>query len=280
MTFKDYILKEALSLATGTDLELLPTPYGYNVNFTVDQESYKVSFVRIKIKPYIINAAPNNVQQNLIDANIEGDGYTVSFEGPTGWSISGIMGIKANIVYQNVIQSVKLLMQQNEVYALSFVAADDAMIPIYEKLYRQFMLPDPPVGAGFIKLTSDFYLSKKWIRDNKELLPQELLWQIVKQGRMTRSDLEQAKSSRDSQRRERAVKLRRYAPYIKKYYADRYEVFYVIGVGEIGNLKTIAKSSSGYSIKEKHERILGIPATQAQIDDFNANLPEDMKKYL
>jgi hypothetical protein len=84
------------------------------------------------------------------------------------------MGAKANSVYGGVIKAIRLLMQKETVEAIHFVHADESTIPVYDMLYRKFILPEPPQGIGFIKTgisvsgESDIYLSKAWLRANKE----------------------------------------------------------------------------------------------------------------
>lgn len=274
MNFKDWITNEALRTAVTAsteDIEFLDTLNGYTAKFLVDGNDYTVSLTKKDAAAYGLPTI-----------------WSITLKGPQGYSLVGGMGAKANLVYGGVIKAIRLLMQKETVEAIHFVHADESTIPVYDMLYRKFILPEPPQGIGFIKTgisvggEADNYLSKAWLRANKERMTPSFLWGIIHQNRQDQEIIRGIKADREERRKELINKRIIYKKYIGKYILinlwDNPEVGYVIDV-DSGYYDLKVVTSEGVNVITMDD-VVKIIKDAETIQNFKDELSPELAKYL
>jgi len=106
--------------------------------------------------------------------------WLVLLEGPSGMSLTGMAGMGANIIYKHLLMACKKLLEIEDVKGFTFTPAQPRMAPMYELFYKKFLLPEPPEGAGYVRVTYSTYLRRDVIRNlaqtgNKKELFQGML---------------------------------------------------------------------------------------------------------
>ena len=94
--------------------------------------------------------------------------YGLSFKGPRGWSTTNKAGADAFGVYKKLMVAVRAFMASHDVNGLYFTPFEPGMRTVYDNFYRVYLLPDPPVGAGFVRTAPDSYISKEWMRQHSD----------------------------------------------------------------------------------------------------------------
>lgn len=146
MNFKEYLqLVEAMTLSA-EDITLQDSLSYLKCSFRHNGDEYKV---------YMDNDDFEEIS----------DVWSVNFDGPKGVSLTGKAGAASTIIYNKMLSCVKKLFELHEVNGLIFSEADPAMVVTYDLFYRNFLRPNPPRGAGFLKVSDYLYLSKHKIRE-------------------------------------------------------------------------------------------------------------------
>ena len=148
----------------------------YEYNFTVRLEDDKVgpapSFRRVPFTVYIFKKTEVNIGRGSRNEFVRiPDTYSVEFKDKEGYRVSGKLGTKAFQVYREVMLAIRAFMEQHKVNALHFTEFDERTKPIYHMFYKSYLQPDPPRGAGFLKIASNVYVSKDYIVDNPASFP-------------------------------------------------------------------------------------------------------------
>lgn len=124
--------------------------------------------------------------------NVYGKIYEISFKGPNEHSLTGTAGTTANVIYTQLLLSVKKLMETVPVMGFSFIPAASAMRMVYQRFFEQFLKKD------FMQVGHDTYIKKDKIR---EVLAQqnnkkEFLKDIMSGRRYSRKKLQSAKEQK------------------------------------------------------------------------------------
>ena len=148
--------------------------------------------------------------------------FSIMFSGPQDFQLTGTSGVGVFAIYRKLLSCVKHFMDNHEVNALEWTPADDKMLIPYDLFYRQFLQPDPPRGAGFIRVTNDVYIKKEYIRNNKDKFPPDLSAKILGTGRAVRvaiQDVKREEAQKKAKRRTLAVLMDKtfHAPGLKQY---------------------------------------------------------------
>jgi hypothetical protein len=128
----------------------------------------------------------------------------IAFKGPKGYSTSKVAGSASSAIYSKMLGCVKKVLDNMDVNAITFNAAEPGMYVMYNLFYRNYLMPDPPAGKGFLKIDNlgvngmngrdhQMYVSKEYIQQHKEQFPeQKYLWKrmIVTAHKNTKLELE------------------------------------------------------------------------------------------
>lgn len=149
---------------SGVELQQVGINYAYD--FEYEDEVYRIDFRR---KSALVAGGTQRVPV-----------WLVLLEGPSGMSLTGEAGMGANIIYKHLLMACKKLLEIEDVKGFTFTPAQPRMAPMYELFYKKFLLPEPPQGAGFVRVTYSTYLRRDVIRDlastgNKKELFQGIL---------------------------------------------------------------------------------------------------------
>lgn len=118
---------------------------GLEYKFDMDGKDYTVAFVKIKEHEY--------EGQEIEDI------YSLTFEGPRGYSLTREEGGKATKIYTQLLLAAKKFLETQKVNGLSFTPADPGMALVYKRFVSQFLPKD------FIQVSSDTYLKKSIVRE-------------------------------------------------------------------------------------------------------------------
>lgn len=151
----------------------------YEYNFAVRMEDEKVgpaSSRRVPFTVYIFKMTEVNIGRGSRNEFVRiPDTYSVEFKDKEGYRVSGKLGTKAFQVYREVMLAIRAFMGQHKVNALHFTEFDERTKPIYHMFYKSYLQPDPPKGAGFLKIASNLYVSKDYIVDNPGIFPRDVI---------------------------------------------------------------------------------------------------------
>lgn len=159
---------------------------GYNSNFTVGNDNFLVAMDREKIE-----------YQNKPLVGVFG----VTFRGPAGYSLTNKNnGGEAMQKYNHLLASVAKMVETEEatgrpVNGFTFYPAEPAMGLMYQKFYTDYLKP-----AGFLRVKSDLYLKKDYIRELTSDMMQyqkKAAYSTIKQtGREVRSALDKVRAEK------------------------------------------------------------------------------------
>jgi len=93
------------------------------------------------------------------------DVWHIDFMGPNGFDLTGISGGASYVIYNKMLSCIKKLFENYPVGGISFVSAVESMQVPYNLFYTNFLRPNPPKGAGFLKVNDTLYLSKDKVRE-------------------------------------------------------------------------------------------------------------------
>lgn len=152
-----------------------------------------------RYRVYFSKGSPSGVL-NIRNNSVPLTGVTVEigFTGPKGYDLTGSAGVQSNAIYKKMLLGIRKYLSTNHIDAISFSAYDENTLPIYNMFYKKFLQPDPPQGAGFIRYLRNFYLSKDWIRKNRDKIDDGLFEKIIDASRSIRSDIRYIKQSKSN----------------------------------------------------------------------------------
>jgi predicted transcriptional regulator len=111
-------------------------------------------------------------QQNIFITSQPLEGVEIIFEGPQGISLQRTTGMSGMRVYAQLLKIIKKYITTYPVDMITFSAADKEMIPVYNMFYNKFL------KSSFIRLSNTHFLSNKWIQDNKDDIPEDVINRI------------------------------------------------------------------------------------------------------
>jgi hypothetical protein len=124
--------------------EYLDVDHGFKHTFSHDGQDFEVTFQK----------EPRSYNGKYLD-NV----FSVMFQGPEGYSTTGMAGTKATAIYGKLIGAVKKLIDTQDVEALTFTPAEPAMRIMYERFYQSFLKKE------FVRVASDFYVRRDIVKD-------------------------------------------------------------------------------------------------------------------
>ena len=126
--------------------------------FNIEGNTYRVHFYTTK--------------QDIFITNQQLEGVEIIFEGPKGISLQRTTGMSGMRVYAQLLKIIKKYITTYPVDMITFSAADKEMIPVYNMFYNKFL------KSSFIRLSNTHFLSNKWIQDNKDDIPEDVINRI------------------------------------------------------------------------------------------------------
>ena len=111
-------------------------------------------------------------QKNIFITSQPLEGVEIIFEGPQGLSLQKTTGMSGMRVYAQLLKIIKKYITTYPVDMITFSAADKEMIPVYNMFYNKFL------KSSFIRLSNTHFLSNKWIQDNKDDIPEDVIDRI------------------------------------------------------------------------------------------------------
>jgi len=197
MNFREFLRLDELFDIGSADLDHIELyPVGeedYEYDFEHDGEEYKIEIHK----------------EDFLPANLSSDGaYSITFEGPSGLDLTGSAGMSATVIYRHLLMAIRKLMEQEEVNTLYFSPAQKRMLPMYDIFYRKYLKPDPPAGAGFVRIEPSLYTRRDFLRAQRFGGSQNLR-NMLRASREVRSEIQQINDKRvlvRNLRREIAVK--------------------------------------------------------------------------
>ena len=126
--------------------------------FNIEGNTYRVHFYTTK--------------QDIFITNQQLEGVEIIFEGPKGISLQRTTGMSGMRVYAQLLKIIKKYITTYPVDMITFSAADKEMIPVYNMFYKKFL------KSSFIRLSNTHFLSNKWIQDNKDDIPEDVINRI------------------------------------------------------------------------------------------------------
>jgi len=126
--------------------------------FNIEGNTYRVHFYTTK--------------QDIFITNQQLEGVEIIFEGPKGISLQRTTGMSGMRVYAQLLKIIKKYITTYPVDMITFSAADKEMIPVYNMFYNKFL------KSSFIRLSNTHFLSNKWIQDNKDNIPEDVINRI------------------------------------------------------------------------------------------------------
>jgi len=174
LSFSNWLLRrEAFTLDT---VRLMPAVHGYEHRFEMNGHQFKVALDFHTTHMPDFGFVADNQGIEIKKA------YSVTFRGPRGYSLTEMSGAEASRVYSELLSAVKTLLQEKEVNALVFTPFSYKMTIPYHRFYINYLYPDPPEGAGFIKLGTDTYVNKKYLEETYPELMQVAASSHAEQG--------------------------------------------------------------------------------------------------
>lgn len=114
--------------------------------------------------------------------------FSITFEGPEGYDLTGKEGGKATAIYSRLLAAAKKVLDSGEVNGLYFSPADEKMALMYRKFFEDYMSKD------FIQPQKHFYLKKSFLKERLASLPaeqrQKVYSQILSGNRDIRGELQ------------------------------------------------------------------------------------------
>lgn len=200
MNFREWFYTEIADIVgrDASHIDFIQKNGGFSHHFSIGNQDFKVIF------------SPTNNYGEIADI------YNISFIGPNTYSLTGASGTTANVIYTQLLLTVKRFMETHEVNGVSFIGAEPAQNLIYKRFYNQFLKKDfLPVSQGlFIKKTKLRQMLNNMPADEKK---QEFKY-YIKNSRQTRAELEENKKIKAI---EKFLRKKLYSfIYIKGYYQE------------------------------------------------------------
>jgi len=111
-------------------------------------------------------------QKNIFITSQPLEGVEIIFEGPQGLSLQRTTGMSGMRVYAQLLKIIKKYITTYPADMITFSAADKEMNPVYNMFYNKFL------KSSFIRLSNTHFLSNKWIQDNKDDIPEDVINRI------------------------------------------------------------------------------------------------------
>lgn len=161
ISFTTFMLLESIAAAIESPSD--------DVTFT-DRGDSMLSMFNIEGNTYRVHFY--TTQQNIFITNKPLEGVEIIFEGPQGLSLQRTTGMSGMRVYAQLLKIIKKYITTYPVDIITFSAADKEMIPVYNMFYNKFL------KLSFIRLSNTHFLSNKWIQDNKNDIPEDVINRI------------------------------------------------------------------------------------------------------
>lgn len=161
ISFTTFMLLESIAAAIESPSD--------DVTFT-DRGDSMLSMFNIEGNTYRVHFY--TTQQNIFITNKPLEGVEIIFEGPQGLSLQRTTGMSGMRVYAQLLKIIKKYITTYPVDIITFSAADKEMIPVYNMFYNKFL------KSSFIRLSNTHFLSNKWIQDNKDNMPEDVINRI------------------------------------------------------------------------------------------------------
>lgn len=161
ISFTTFMLLESIAAAIESPSD--------DVTFT-DRGDSMLSMFNIEGNTYRVHFY--TTQQNIFITNKSLEGVEIIFEGPQGLSLQRTTGMSGMRVYAQLLKIIKKYITTYPVDIITFSAADKEMIPVYNMFYNKFL------KSSFIRLSNTHFLSNKWIQDNKDDIPEDVINRI------------------------------------------------------------------------------------------------------
>lgn len=161
ISFTTFMLLESIAAAIESPSD--------DVTFT-DRGDSMLSMFNIEGNTYRVHFY--TTQQNIFITNKPLEGVEIIFEGPQGLSLQRTTGMSGMRVYAQLLKIIKKYITTYPVDIITFSAADKEMIPVYNMFYNKFL------KSSFIRLSNTHFLSNKWIQDNKNDIPEDVINRI------------------------------------------------------------------------------------------------------
>jgi len=158
MNFKQFIqLDEIFDIASAdtSRVNLIKSNNKYIYEFSYGKDGYKNDYK-------VIMTELTNYKHPDFDIRPT---FDITFIGPEDDELTGYAGMSATIIYKHLLLGIKKLMETTVVNSLSFLAASPKMLPIYQLFYNRFLKPDPPTGAGFVRVSDALYVRREILRE-------------------------------------------------------------------------------------------------------------------
>jgi len=161
ISFTTFMLLESIAAAIESPSD--------DITFT-DRDDSMLSMFNIEGSTYRVHFY--TTQQNIFITSQPLEGVEIIFEGPQGLSLQRTTGMSGMRVYAQLLKIIKKYITTYPVDMITFSAADKEMIPVYNMFYNKFL------KSSFIRLSNTHFLSNKWIQDNKDDIPEDVINRI------------------------------------------------------------------------------------------------------
>lgn len=161
ISFTTFMLLESIAAAIESpsdDITFIDRGDSMLSMFNIEGNTYRVHFYTTK--------------QDIFITNQQLEGVEIIFEGPKGISLQRTTGMSGMRVYAQLLKIIKKYITTYPVDMITFSAADKEMIPVYNMFYNKFL------KSSFIRLSNTHFLSNKWIQDNKNDIPEDVINRI------------------------------------------------------------------------------------------------------
>lgn len=118
-----------------SDIELEKQDGVYRYSFEYGGAQYHVSMMRFTLDDFEMirgHGVGIDLPRNLVN-------YSITFRGPRGYSLTGVAGSGAVIVYSKMLSAIKKLMELEKVDMFTFSASDRLTIPTYERFVKTLL---------------------------------------------------------------------------------------------------------------------------------------------
>lgn len=118
-----------------SDIELEKQDGVYKYSFEYGGAQYHVSMMRFTLDDFEMirgHGVGIDLPRNLVN-------YSITFRGPRGYSLTGVAGSGAVIVYSKMLSAIKKLMELEKVDMFTFSASDRLTIPTYERFVKTLL---------------------------------------------------------------------------------------------------------------------------------------------
>lgn len=208
--FKEWLRVDEISKISHldtSDIKLKMSPSGYTYSFTyvapdgpaTKPQDFDVNMVRSVIGEYDGIPLPSEIVA-----------YGITFSGPAGYSLTGDAGSGAVAIYSKLMSAVKKLMEIDDVDVLSFTAADQKMLPVYDRFVKT-MLPD------FTQVDNGNYVRTTVLNHVMDSLPEKTRGEVMdKIAASHKVRLDSIRKIKADKQRDREAKFRDQAPQVGK----------------------------------------------------------------